>query len=269
MDVSLEEACHSAFRQARLQKMYFPGEQFSFYFRLGRHSKDGPWNVSPSVHSIELALEHRKQLLKTMEKGTRGIRKMKTRLKTTSNAAKSAWQHDMQGMQRQLLGYIQCELHNRKSVKTVSGKRFRLLGKQPASPHHEGKMVLPWLTGLVVDKTKNNTAVQEGLRAFLNSDGVTRLQLFLRGALQKQTNPHLALEQAPRESARNSASLDDGQNRPRKRKPDSTRSGPRARATKGPSSGVGNELGEEDQDESGTEGWQPRLRPRVARSGRK
>jgi len=219
MDAPLEEACTAAFRQARFQKIYFPGEQFSFYFRLGRHSNSG--NVTtPYVHNVELALEHRKQLLGSLE-GGRPIKKLKLRLKSTSN--KAAWQNDMHGMQRQLLGYVSCELHNRKSLKTISDKRLRLRWKQPVPPSHESKMVLPWLTGLMGDKTKNKVAVQERLRTFLKSDGVTRLQHFLQEAVDTPTTPRLALEELPQASARNSA---------QKRKPDSIESVARAKAKK-------------------------------------
>jgi len=160
MDSSLEEACKAAFGQARLQKIYFPGEQFSFYFRLGR-CQDGPWRnlPTPYVHSVELALEHRRQILGSMEGGQQVTKRLKNRLKTTSNAAKSQYQNDMHGMQRELLGYIRCELRYRKGVKILPGKRFRLRWKQPVSPPIH-QMVLPWLEGLVGGKTKNKGAVR-------------------------------------------------------------------------------------------------------------
>merc|ERR1712079_71310 len=133
-----------------------------------------------------------------------------------------AWQNDMHGMQRQLLGYVSCELHNRKSLRPKPDKRLRLRWKQSVKPSDEG-MALPRLTGLLDGQTKNEVPAQERLRTFLRSDGVTRLQQFLQEAVDTPTTPPLALEQLPPASPRNSA---------QKRKPDSIESVSPAKVTK-------------------------------------
>lgn len=244
VDSSMEEACIAAFAQARLQKIYFPGEQFSFSFRVKSGKQE---QQTPAVHNLELALQHRKQILSVLDKRsaldkrTQRITELRSRLKQSSIANKNAWQARMYGMQKQLLGYISCELHNRKGVKTLRGSRFRLQGKQSVRRCHEGTMVLPWLAGLVVDQSKNKVEVQEGLRAFLESDGITSLRHFLHSAV----HTHLAQPQLSLDDAK--PCVPDG-NSGRKRKSTSMRSDPHA----------------EVQGHS----WRPRLRPRVARPGK-
>lgn len=253
VDSSIQEAWIAAFVQARSQKIYFPGEQFSFSFRVQSKVKDCKRKVqTPAVHNFELALEHRKQVLNVLEKSSRSVAELRVRQKNSSNTKKVSFQAHMSGMQKQLLGYISCELHNRKGVITLRSKRFRLLHKQSLTSRIEGTNVLPWLTGLVVDQTKKNVEVQEGLRAFLDSDGVSSLQNFLRGALHKHlSGPHLALEEVkPRAPAGTS----------RKRKSTSMVSAPHAKVAKDHSAGASKTTVEE---QSSPEGWQPRLRPRV------
>jgi len=244
-DSSMEEACISAFAQARSQNIYFSGEHFSFSVRVKSKLQGFTKEVqTPAVHSFELALEHRKKLLTVLDKSSRTIIELKSKLKQSFNTKKLAWQGHVHGMQKQLLGYISCELHNRKGFKTLQGRRFPLRYKQSVTFCQEGTMLLPWLTGLVVDKTKSNVEVQEGLRAFLDSDGSTSLQHFLRGAVHRHmSEPQLALEKAkPSVSVGNSA---------RKRK---------STCTKDRSASVGKLTG---QEQSIIEEWGPRLRPRV------
>merc|ERR1712129_422936 len=199
---------------------------------------------TPGCHSLELALEHRRRILTVFDKDPRAIAELRSRLKQRSHPKKLAWQAHMHAIQNQLLGYISCELHNRKGVKTLPGRRLRLHCKQSVTQGHEGTMLLPCLTGLLINQTSSSVEVQEGLRAFLDSDGATSLRHFLRGAVNRHmSEPQLALEKAkPSVSVGNSA---------RKRK---------STCTKDRSASVGKLTG---QEQSIIEEWGPRLRPRV------
>jgi len=183
-DSPMEEVWIAAFRQARSQKIYFPGEQFSFSFGM-KVKVDGvlwqPW--TPSVHNLELALEHHKRFLAVRDMGRRTIILLKSELKKTASAMKVAWQTHMNAMQKQLLGYVSCELHHRGRAKTLT-----------SSPEH--MLALPWLTGLLADQTKSNEEMQEVLGAYLNSDGAASLKQFLQGAVRSHLlEPQLALEE--------------------------------------------------------------------------
>jgi len=259
VDSSTEEACFEAFAQARSQKIYFPGEQW--FYSVSVKLKERRFST-PSCHSLELALQHRKQALTLFNKDPRAIAELRSRLKKSSHTKKLAWQAHMHGMHKQLLGYISCELHNRKRVKTVGGRRVRLRGKQSVTQRHEGTMLLPWLTGFLVDQTTSSVEVQEGLRAFLDSDGVTSLQDFLRGAVNRHlTGPQLALEEEEKRCVPAA--------RKRKSTSSMTRSAHRPANPVAKDHSAAPRVGKTNDDEqSSREEWGPRLRPRIAAAGK-
>lgn len=190
----VEEAWTAAFAQARLQKIYFPGEQFTFSFRM--KSSDGG-RSTPAVHNLDLALQFRKQFLGSKDGSMESVIEMQSRMKEVANAMKVDWQTRTRKTQKQLEGYISGKLQQQKDATKLDGERCRGKWKQSVMSNYENMTALPWLTELLVDETdttQDKESVQESLRSFLNSGGRASLRNLLHSAVQEhQVARQLAL----------------------------------------------------------------------------
>jgi len=195
-NMPLEEAWTAAFTQARSRRIYFPAVHFSFNFRL-EAKKDGVRlrANTPSVHCLDLAMEHRKQLLPALCLGLdkQKIDEVRSRLKEAVEVQRVEWQSHMRETQTLLQGFILCELYSRSRTRTSENKRRRLKWKQTVKPGYDSMPALSWLTELLIDETTNKENAQDCLRSFLNADGGTSLRQLLHDAMQM----HPALPQVP------------------------------------------------------------------------
>jgi len=137
------------------------------------------------VHSLELALDHRKQSLIAEGMGKQAVLELQFRLQEAMATMRVERKTHMGEMQQVLHGNILCELCNRCCAQTPRHKRCRLTWKQSVAPSYESMSALLWLTGLLVDETTSKERVQDCLQTFLNSDEVVSLQQLLRDAVQR------------------------------------------------------------------------------------
>jgi len=189
-DRPVEEAFRVAFAQARSQQIYVLASDFRIYFDLRVR---GSRVQTPGVHSLDLALEHRRQVLAIKEMGGQAMSELRLQFKQTSKTIRLKWQALVRQRQELLQGYILRELHKRAQIQTLISGRFRLSRKQSVSYGFEKLPALQWLNGPLVDKATSMERARDCARSFPNAGGPASLQQLLQ-VQQGSALPRSALQ---------------------------------------------------------------------------
>jgi len=189
-DRPVEEAFRVAFAQARSQQIYVLASDFRIYFDLRVR---GSRVQTPGVHSLDLALEHRRQVLAIKEMGGQAMSELQLQFKQTSKTIRLKWQALVRQRQELLQGYILRELHKRAQIQTLISGRFRLSRKQSVSYGFEKLPALQWLNGPLVDKATSMERARDCARSFPNAGGPASLQQLLQ-VQQGSALPRSALQ---------------------------------------------------------------------------